>query len=70
MDSTSCEVVESNTEVMSVAPVIAGTRVSIAAIFENIESGASIQDIVSWFPGITEHQVREVLHFTAKSAAA
>ena len=55
---------------MSGAPVITGTRIPVAAIFENIEGGASIQDIVSWFPGITEEQIREVLRFTAKSAAA
>ncbi len=70
MDWTSCAVVESNPEIMSGAPVITGTRIPVAAIFENIEGGASIQDIVSWFPGIAEEQIREVLRFTAKSAAA
>lgn len=70
MDWTRCKVVESNSGVMSGAPVIVGTRLPVSAIFENIESGATIQEIVEWFPGISEEQIREVLRFTAKSAAA
>lgn len=70
MNWTNCVVVESNSKIMSGAPVITGTRIPVAVIFENIEGGASIQDIVSWFPGISEEQIREVLRFTAKSAAA
>ena len=70
MDWTSCSVVESNEGVVSGAPVIVGTRIPLSAVFENLEGGASIQDIVEWFPGITEDQVREILRFAANSSAA
>ena len=70
MDWTSCEVVESNTGIMSGVPVIVGTRIPVSAIFENIEGGATIEEIVEWFPGINKEQIREILRFTAKSAAA
>ena len=70
MDWTHCEVVESHDEIVSGAPVILGTRIPLSAIFENLEGGATINDIVEWFPGVTEGQIKEILRFAANSAAA
>jgi len=70
MDWTHCEVVESHNEIVSGTPVIVGTRIPLSAIFENLEGGATISDIVEWFPGVTEGQIKEILRFAANSAAA
>lgn len=40
----------------------------IAALFENLEDGASASQFVEWFPGVTLHQVRAVLDHAARSA--
>lgn len=65
-----CEVVEVNPKILSGAPVFQGTRIPISTIFENMESGASIEELVEWFPGLEETHVRELLKFAAQSAAA
>ena len=39
----------------------------VAAIFENIEAGASIDDIMEWFDGLDRGQVKAVIEFAARS---
>jgi uncharacterized protein (DUF433 family) len=39
----------------------------VAAIFENIEAGASIDDIMKWFDGLDSEQVKAVIEFAARS---
>ena len=70
MDWSQCSVVEANENIVGGAPVIIGTRIPLSAVFENLEGGATISEIVEWFPGITEVQIREILRFAANSAAA
>lgn len=67
---TNCSVVESNKQVLGGSPVIVGTRIPVSAVFENLEGGASIEEIIAWFPGLKERDVKELLRFAAKSAAA
>ncbi len=69
-DWSSCEAVERNPERLSGAWVFRGTRVPVAALFENLEDGASVAQFVEWFPGVTIGQVRAVLGHTARSALA
>ena len=38
-----------------------GTRVPVRALFENLESGARVDDFLEWFPGVTRQQVELVL---------
>lgn len=47
-----------------------GTRVPIAALFENVEDGALVDQFVEWFPGVTLVQVRAVLEHAARSSLA
>ena len=47
-----------------------GTRVSVAAPFENLEDGVSITEFVGLLPGITVQQARLMLEHAAKSTAA
>ncbi|MNC99049.1 hypothetical protein D3C83_172030 [compost metagenome] len=45
-----------------------GTRVPVAALFENLEDGALVSQFVEWFPGVTMGQARAVLEHAARSA--
>lgn len=41
---------------MSGAWVFRGTRVPIAALFENLEFGARLEEFLDWFPGVAREQ--------------
>ena len=46
--------------------VFRDTRMPVSIVFENLESGASIEEIVEWFH-VTREQVVAVLEFAARS---
>lgn len=39
----------------------------VAAIFENIEAGASINDIMQWYEGLDREQIKAVIEFAVRS---
>lgn len=59
--------VESHPEVVSGAWVFRGTRVPVAALFENLLAGATVDQFLEWFPGVRQADVRAVLEHEAKS---
>ena len=61
IDWPTCQAVESNRDVVSGAWVFRGTRLPIAALFENLESGATLAEFVEWFPGVSLAQAKAVL---------
>lgn len=63
MDWSNCSEVERSDEKVSGALVFRGTRVPVRALFENLESGATIDQFVEWFPGVMREQVKTVLTF-------
>jgi len=65
-----CPAVEWHPDRVSGAWVFRGTRVPVAALFENLEAGASLTDIVEWFPGITLDQLRTVLDHAERNSMA
>lgn len=67
LDWTSCPSVERNPEKVSGAWCFVGTRVPLSALFENLDSGATVDEFLDWFPGVSREQVEDVLG-TAKSA--
>ena len=67
MDWSSCPAVERDAEKVSGSWVFRGTRVPVVALFENLEGGASVDDFLSWFPGVTREQVEAVLNYTIES---
>ena len=67
LDWSQCPAVESVPGKLSGAWVLKGTRMPVSAIFENIEAGANIDDIVEWFDGLNRGQVRAVIEFAARS---
>jgi uncharacterized protein (DUF433 family) len=60
--------VERDPERVSGAWVFRGTRVPVAALFENLQDGALPEQFVEWFPGVTLAQVRDVLHFAGSNS--
>lgn len=70
IDWSSCQTVERDPERVSGAWVFRGTRIPVAALFENLKDGASTTQFVEWFPGATLEQVRIVLDHAARSALA
>ena len=67
---SACPAVEREPERVSGAWVFRGTRVPVAALFENLEDGATAAQFVEWFPGVTLEHVRAVLEHAARSALA
>jgi uncharacterized protein (DUF433 family) len=67
LDWSQCAAVESVPGKVSGAWVLRGTRMPVATIFENLEAGASLDDILSWFDGLDREQVRAVIDFAARS---
>jgi len=59
--------VESNPERVSGAYVFRGTRIPVSALFENLEDGMSLDEIVKMFDGLTLLQVKSVLDYAAQS---
>lgn len=70
IDWSSCHAVERDPDRVSGAWVFRGTRVPVAALFENLEDGALAAQFVEWFPGVTIDQVRAVLEHAKRSALA
>ena len=69
-DWSQCPAVESVPEKMSGAWVFRGTRIPVAAVFENLEDGLTIHEIVEMFDGLAQEQVKAVLDFAAQSLSA
>ncbi len=67
LDWSSCTAVEREPGRVSGEWVFRGTRVPVAALFENLEDGAQTTQFLEWFPGVTDQQVRAVLEHAAKS---
>jgi uncharacterized protein (DUF433 family) len=66
LDWSQCPAVESIPGKVSGAWVFRGTRIPVATVFENLEAGASIEEIIEWFD-LTREQVTAVLDFAARS---
>ncbi|MBC8281358.1 MAG: DUF433 domain-containing protein [Chloroflexi bacterium] len=67
LDWSSCTAVERSPDRVHGEWVFTGTRVPVAALFENLEDGARTAQFLEWFPGVTDEQVRAVLDHAAKS---
>ncbi|HEY3742151.1 MAG TPA: DUF433 domain-containing protein [Bryobacteraceae bacterium] len=67
IDWSQCPAVESVPGKVSGAWVLKGTRMPVSAIFENLEAGANIDDIMEWFAGLDRDQVEAVIEFAARS---
>jgi uncharacterized protein (DUF433 family) len=66
LDWSQCPVVERVPGKVSGAWVFKGTRTPVVVVFENLEDGMSIDEVMEQFP-VTRDQIRAVLEFTARS---
>ena len=69
LDWSNCPEVEQVDDKVSGAWVFKGTRVPVRALFENLESGASIDQFLTWFPGVSMDQAVAVLSYAEQSLA-
>jgi uncharacterized protein (DUF433 family) len=67
LDWSQCPAVESIPGKVSGARVLRGTRMPVSAIFENLEAGSNIDDIMDWFEGLDRDQIKAVIEFAARS---
>lgn len=67
LDWSRCAAVERSPERVSGAWVLRGTRMPVATIFENLEAGANLDDIMGWYDGLDRGQVKAVLDFAVRS---
>jgi uncharacterized protein (DUF433 family) len=67
LDWSQCSAVESVPGKVSGAWVLKGTRMPVSVIFENLEAGANLDDIMKWYDGLDREQVKAVIEFAARS---
>ena len=65
-DWTTCAAVERNPRKISGAWAFTGTRVPVYALFENLESGATVSHFLEWYPEVQDWQVMAVLKHEAE----
>jgi uncharacterized protein (DUF433 family) len=70
IDWSTCPAVERDAERVGGAWVFRGSRVPVAALFENLEDGVPVGEFVELFPGVTLSQARAVLEHAARSSLA
>lgn len=68
LDWSQCDAVERVPGRVSGAWVLAGTRVPVAVVFENLEAGLTVAEVAEQFD-VAATQVRRVLEFAAQSLA-
>jgi uncharacterized protein (DUF433 family) len=57
------DAIEAHPGKVSGAWVFRGTRVPVAALFENVRDGATIDQFLEWFPGVQRTDVEAVLNY-------
>jgi uncharacterized protein (DUF433 family) len=66
LDWSQCPAVESIPGKVSGAWVLRGTRTPVKVLFENLEAGVSIDELVEQFP-VTRVQIEALMAFVARS---
>ena len=69
LDLSQCSAVESVPDRRNGAWVFRHTRMPVATVFENLEMGSSIEEIIEQYD-VTREQIQAVLEFAARSLDA
>src|SRR5271155_1837687 len=69
LDWSQCPAVESVPGRLSGAWVFRDTRMPVSTVFENLEAGATVDEIIEQFD-VTREQINAVLEFAARSLDA
>jgi uncharacterized protein (DUF433 family) len=67
LDWSQCAAVESVPDRLNGSWVFRGTRIPVSAVFENLEDGLSLQEIVALYDGLTLDRVQAVIDFARRS---
>jgi uncharacterized protein (DUF433 family) len=70
LDWNRCPEVERIPGKMSGAWLFEITRVPVSTLFENLKSGATVEQFLEWFEGVDRAQIDAVLEFAEASLAA
>jgi uncharacterized protein (DUF433 family) len=66
LDWSQCPAVESIPGKVSGAWVLRGTRTPVKVLFENLEAGMSVEEVIEQFP-VTREQLESLMAFVARS---
>jgi uncharacterized protein (DUF433 family) len=66
LDWSQCPAVESIPGKVSGAWVLRGTRTPVKVLFENLEAGMSIEEVIEQFP-VTREQIDSLMAFVART---
>ena len=66
LDWSQCPAVESIPGKVSGAWVFRNTRMPVSIVFENLEAGATVDEIMEWFH-LTREQIVTVLEYVSRS---
>ncbi len=66
LDWSQCPAVESIPGKVSGAWVLRGTRTPVKVLFENLEAGLSIEEVIEQFP-VSRDQIESLMAFVAQS---
>lgn len=67
MDWNLCPAVDRDPRKLGGTWCFRGTRLPVAALFEHIDQGSTVDEFVAWFPSVNREQVHEVLAFAKRS---
>jgi len=66
-----CLAVERDADLVSGAWVFKGTRIPVKALFENLGGdGATVDEFMTWFPGVARNQIEAVLVHAGRNLEA
>jgi uncharacterized protein (DUF433 family) len=67
MDWTLCSAVDRNPAKLGGKWCFRGTRLPVAALFEHLDQGSTIDEFLEWFPSVDREQVHRVLAFATST---
>jgi uncharacterized protein (DUF433 family) len=70
VDWSQCPAVEADPERVHGVWVFRNTRLPVSIVFECLAKGASLDEIIEWYGGITRQQIEQVINFIAESLQA
>ena len=67
MDWSRCGAVDRNPGKLGGTWCFQGTRLPVAALFEYLDQGSRVDELLEWFPSVSREQVHTVLAFAKDS---
>ncbi len=64
------QLIQSDPSIMMGKPVVAGTRITVELILEELAAGEAVEQILDQHPALTEEAIRAALAFAAEALKA